>query len=154
MSNNITGERIKALREEKGLSKEDLGKMIGKDRTSIYRYENGIVSKIHYAILVQIANSLGTTVRYLNGETDDPKQYPKDILETTGAYNFMHNLFQDNSNISTDDLYECTDKEKQFIQKIIRNTHLLSDDDYDALNKVFDSLLNTRQVIDNTVRHD
>ena len=39
------GERIKRLRKERGLSADELGRMIGKDRSTIYRYERGEIEK-------------------------------------------------------------------------------------------------------------
>ena len=35
------GERIKVIREQKGLSLEEVGKRIGKDRQSIHKLEKG-----------------------------------------------------------------------------------------------------------------
>ena len=36
------GLRLRKLREEKGLSQEELGKRIGVSKGSIYRYENNV----------------------------------------------------------------------------------------------------------------
>ena len=154
MENYITGERIKTLREEKNWTKEKLSIESGVNRTAIYRYESGILTKISYPTLVKLANALGTTARYLNGDTDNKNPNITDILETSGAYTALHDLFRDETQVSYDDLYECTDKEKDFIKKIINNTHMLSDDNYDSLNKVFDAMLNTNKLIESATKKD
>lgn len=139
-----TGERIKELREAKKMTKEELGSLIGKDRIAIYRFETGQVKKIHYAILVKLANVLGTTAAYLNGDTDDPNQHLSDILETSGAYTVLHDLFQDKSNIPVDDLYSLNDREKEFVKHIIRSAGALNDEDYDTLDKMLDAYVELR----------
>ena len=40
------GQRIKARREELGISAEELGQKIGKAKTTIYRYELGLIEKM------------------------------------------------------------------------------------------------------------
>lgn len=40
------GERIKAAREAKGMSQEDLGKSFGATKQTIYKYETGIITNI------------------------------------------------------------------------------------------------------------
>ena len=68
---NILGERIKELREEKGLSRFALGKalQIGGGAT-ICRWERGehdIVSQY----LIKLADFFDVTIDYLVGRTDD-----------------------------------------------------------------------------------
>lgn len=67
----ITGTRIKSRREELGISAEELGRVIGKAKTTIYRYENGYIEKMPASILEPIAKALLTTPAYLMGWTDD-----------------------------------------------------------------------------------
>lgn len=43
---NTIGERIKNLRENSGLTLEEVGKRIGASRQTIYKYENGIITNI------------------------------------------------------------------------------------------------------------
>jgi len=51
------GERFKAIRTEKGLSLEEVGKKIGKDRQSIYKFEHGDFNPT-YIYLLQICKGL------------------------------------------------------------------------------------------------
>lgn len=52
------GERFKAIREEKGMSLQDVAHAIGKDRQSIHRLEKGLVNP-SYLYLKQVCEGLG-----------------------------------------------------------------------------------------------
>ena len=63
------GLRLRKLREEKGLSQEELGKRIGVSKGSIYRYENNVqVPSLDTA--KKLAKVLGTTLDHLAGLED------------------------------------------------------------------------------------
>lgn len=49
------------------MSADDLGKRLGKDRSTIYRYEKGEIENLPLDILEPIAKALGTTPQYLMG---------------------------------------------------------------------------------------
>ena len=55
-----TGEKIRALREAKGMSQERLAELIGVSKSSIHRYESGMV-EMKMLILFQIAVALGVS---------------------------------------------------------------------------------------------
>ena len=61
------GQRIKERRKELGISADELGKRIGKNRATIFRYENGDIEKLPIDILKPIAEALLTTPRELMG---------------------------------------------------------------------------------------
>ena len=61
------GQRIKDRRKELKISAEELGKRLGKDRSTIYRYENGDIENLPLDILEPIAEALNTTPQYLMG---------------------------------------------------------------------------------------
>lgn len=64
------GERIKQRRNELKMSADDLAKKLGKDRSTIYRYEKGEIENIPADILVPIAMALETTPQDLIGWED------------------------------------------------------------------------------------
>ena len=70
-----TGERIKQLRKELGLSADELGTMIGKDRSTIYRYERGDIEKATVDVIPSLARALQTTPQYLLGWDKKPAFY-------------------------------------------------------------------------------
>lgn len=61
------GQRIKRRRKELKMSADELGKHLGKDRSTIFRYENGDIEKLPIDILEPIAKALQTTPEYLMG---------------------------------------------------------------------------------------
>ncbi len=61
------GDRIKNRRKYLKMSADELGKRLGKDRSTIYRYEKGDIENLPLDILDPIAKALGTTPQYLMG---------------------------------------------------------------------------------------
>jgi transcriptional regulator with XRE-family HTH domain len=61
------GQRIKERRKELKMSAEELGERLGKDRSTIYRYEKGEIENLPIDILEPIAKILRTTPQYLMG---------------------------------------------------------------------------------------
>lgn len=61
------GERIRARRKEVGMSADELGKRLGKDRSTVFRYEKGDIEKVPIDILEPIAEALNTTPAALMG---------------------------------------------------------------------------------------
>lgn len=68
------GARIKTLRKEANLTVDELAKKIGKNRATIYRYENGDIKDLPISILESLALALNTTPAYLMGWTKDVSQ--------------------------------------------------------------------------------
>ena len=62
-----TGDRIKRLRKECGLSADELGAMIGKDRSTIYRYERGDIATATIDVIPRLARALRTSPQYILG---------------------------------------------------------------------------------------
>lgn len=61
------GSRIKERRLELRMSADSLAKLIGKDRSTVYRYESGGIDKVSSDILITLAKALETTPSYLMG---------------------------------------------------------------------------------------
>lgn len=61
------GHRIKERRKALKMSAEELGQRLGKDRSTIYRYEKGDIENLPLDILEPIAKALETTPQYLMG---------------------------------------------------------------------------------------
>lgn len=79
------GARIKYRRKELGMSADKLAEILGKDRSTVYRYEKGDIENLPLDILEPIAKALGTTPAYLMGWEEDKKEIaPDDIILTEG----------------------------------------------------------------------
>jgi len=61
------GDRMKQRRKALKMSAEELGRRLGKDRSTIYRYEKGDIENLPLDILEPIAAALQTTPQYLMG---------------------------------------------------------------------------------------
>lgn len=61
------GQRIKQRRKALRMSADELGERLGKDRSTIYRYEKGDIENLPLDILEPIAAALQTTPQYLMG---------------------------------------------------------------------------------------
>ena len=61
------GQRIKSMRLQQGLSIDDLAYRLGKNRTTIYRYESGDIENLPLSILDSLAEALNTTPAHIMG---------------------------------------------------------------------------------------
>lgn len=61
------GKRIKLLRTKRGMSIDELATKLGKNRTTVYRYENGDIENLPLDILVPLSEALDTTPGHLMG---------------------------------------------------------------------------------------
>ena len=86
------GKRIKQRRKEIGMSADKLGDILGKDRSTIYRYEKGDIENLPLDILQPIAKALGTTPAYLMGWQDNKPTPPAD--ELTEGEKLLLDLFR------------------------------------------------------------
>lgn len=68
------GERIRTLRMAEGLTQEDLGRLCGTTKQTIYKYECGIVTNIPSDRLDRLAEALHSTPAVLMGWEDAPPE--------------------------------------------------------------------------------
>ena len=68
------GDRIKIRRKYLKMSADELGRRLGKDRSTIYRYEKGDIENMPLEILEPIAVALETTPQYLMGWDQEQKK--------------------------------------------------------------------------------
>jgi transcriptional regulator with XRE-family HTH domain len=61
------GERIRAKREELGISQTDLANSVGISKQTLYKYENDIVTNIPSDIIEKLANKLNCSPAYIMG---------------------------------------------------------------------------------------
>ena len=74
------GERIKQRRKEMRMSADRLAEILGKDRSTIYRYEKGDIENMPLDILEPIAKALDTTPQYLMGWIDKATHEKNDTI--------------------------------------------------------------------------
>ena len=61
------GQKIKALREEKGMTLEELGDKVGVGKSTVRKWETGIIANMRRDKIAKIADALGTSPAYLMG---------------------------------------------------------------------------------------
>ena len=67
-----TGERIKHLRQLKGMTLEQLGNEIGVGKSTIRKWEEGEIKSIKAPVLAKISIALKCSLQYLTGDSNDP----------------------------------------------------------------------------------
>ncbi len=104
-----TGERIKAARLNKGLTQEELGKMIGVQRAAINKYESGAVVNLKRSTIAKLATALGVKGSWLicadeessDGALGDKTKAPTLVIEDERTIEFI-NLFSQLSEAEQD----------------------------------------------------
>lgn len=90
------GERLKELRNERGLSVRELGGKIGKSGSTISRYETGNIAKWDPELVAKMAKVLSVSSAYLLGMTDDYSfTYNADVKDYIGEDNPANILVTD-----------------------------------------------------------
>jgi transcriptional regulator with XRE-family HTH domain len=68
-----TGERIKALRNGRGMTQEELGEKLGLKKAAINKYESGAVVNIKRSTIAKMAEIFDVSPAYLMGIDDRKK---------------------------------------------------------------------------------
>jgi len=76
----VIGQRISARRKELKMSADELAKRLGKNRSTIYRYEKGDIENLPLDILEPIAEALETTPAYLMGWQKQIEEKPDEMV--------------------------------------------------------------------------
>lgn len=67
--------RIKDLRQEKGLTLEQVADVVGVGKSTVRKWETGMIANMRRDKIADLAKALGTTPAYLMGwEEDDSKK--------------------------------------------------------------------------------
>jgi repressor LexA len=78
------GERIKALREEKHLTLEDVGNIVGVGKSTVRKWETGMIANMKRDKIAKLALALGVTPAFLMGWEDSPvrpKESPRRYVQ-------------------------------------------------------------------------
>ena len=74
------GKRIRALRTARGLTQEELGKLLGVKKAAVQKYENGSVENLKRATVLKLSEIFDVSPSYLMGfdEIDTAKAEKND----------------------------------------------------------------------------
>ncbi len=67
------GQKIYNLRTQKGLTLEELGDMVGVGKSTVRKWENGMIANMKRDKILKVSEALGTTPAYLMGWTEEEK---------------------------------------------------------------------------------
>lgn len=75
-------DRIRECREAAHMGVDDLAKIIGKNRATVYRYEKGEIENYPTEVIGKLATALGVSPGYLMGWTDIKEPQEEERLVT------------------------------------------------------------------------
>jgi transcriptional regulator with XRE-family HTH domain len=86
------GKQIRKRREELNMSVNELAKRIGKDRSTIYRYESGNIENFPLELLLPMAEALETTpqelLSYISTSNEWLSKRAEEWFAATNCYEF------------------------------------------------------------------
>ena len=80
-------QRIKALRQEKGLTLEQVAEIVGVGKSTVRKWETGLIANMRRDKIADLAKALGTTPAYLMGwkeENEEKESSPSEPQLTEG----------------------------------------------------------------------
>ena len=88
-------QRIKALRQEKGLTLEQVADVVGVGKSTVRKWETGMIANMRRDKIADLAKALGTTPAYLMGwkEEDDKKEISPSEPQLTEGEKVLLDLF-------------------------------------------------------------
>ena len=76
-------QRIKTLRQEKGLTLEQVAAVVGVGKSTVRKWETGMIANMKRDKIASLAKALGTTPEYLMG-WDEKNNSPSELELTEG----------------------------------------------------------------------
>ena len=117
---NITGDRIRQLRKQNGLTQTELGKIVGVQTSAIAKYERGEIVNLKRVTISKLANYFGVKPTYLMGMEDDPKSELKretspmaikvgnQLIDLEHRYGYSEQFVADEMGIPLDHYHDLT----------------------------------------------
>lgn len=69
--------KIKELRKERGLTLEQVAEVVGVGKSTVRKWETGMIANMRRDKIADLAMALGTTPAYLMGWTEEPTERQK-----------------------------------------------------------------------------
>ena len=89
-------QRIKALRQEKGLTLEQVAEVVGVGKSTVRKWETGMIANMKRDKIADLAKALGTTPAYLMGweeSTTEEKGISPTELQLSEGEKMLLDLF-------------------------------------------------------------
>lgn len=95
MQSSSIGEKIKALRLENNLTLEQVGNAVGVGKSTVRKWENGMIANMRRDKIVSLAKALNTTPAYLLGYSEEQPTFTVSPDGTTNIYGRFEQLLQE-----------------------------------------------------------
>ena len=86
-------QKIKELRQKRGLTLEQVANVVGVGKSTVRKWETGMIANMKRDKIAALAMALGTTPAYLMG-WDEEKQLAPDKLKLTEGEKMLLDLFR------------------------------------------------------------
>lgn len=73
------GQKIYELRTQKGMTLEELGNKVGVGKSTVRKWENGIIANMKRDKISKVATALDTTPAYLMGWAEESEAQPSNV---------------------------------------------------------------------------
>lgn len=80
MSESDLSRKIRDLRQLHGLTLEQIAQQVGVGRSTVRKWETGLISNMRRDKIAKLAAALHTTPGYLMGWEDDPSTKPENVV--------------------------------------------------------------------------
>ena len=125
------GQKIYNLRIQKGLTLEELGNMVGVGKSTVRKWENGMIANMKRDNILKVSEVLDTTPAYLMGwKEDPPKEGSPKIMQ---YYNQLNNIGKHEAEKRVEELKHLSKYTKEGENKnntVEFSEELTSDKDY------------------------
>lgn len=86
------GQKIYNLRVQKGLTLEELGNMVGVGKSTVRKWENGMIANMKRDKILKVSEALDTTPAYLMGWEEENADLPEEKLPILEYYNSLNDF--------------------------------------------------------------
>lgn len=80
MAGNDMANRIRDLRKSKGMTLEEVAKIVGVGKSTVRKWETGIIANMKRDKIAKLAKALGTTPAYLMGWIEKEEEQKNDLI--------------------------------------------------------------------------
>lgn len=122
------GKKIEMLRKERGLTLEELGEKVGVGKSTVRKWENGMIANMRRDKIAKIAFALGVTPGHLMGWEEESKEgKPASYSENEIAHIEKYRALDDRGRATVDYIL---DEEYYRAKKIQEALYYADDDEY------------------------
>lgn len=110
------GDIIRNLRLQKGLTQEELGKVIGVQKSAIRKYESGAVENIKRSSIKKMADFFGVSPTYLMGLEENEST----ITDLNSTINIQENLIVSIGRGGKRTVYKISDEDVAIVDAFLK----------------------------------